>query len=100
MEPDRWRVVELLYHRALERPVSARGAFLNDACAGDAALRQAIESLLAVHSGAERFLETPAVELAARALAETAPMRALQLTPGTRLGSYEIVSLLGAGGMG
>jgi serine/threonine protein kinase len=73
MEPDRWREVERLYHLAVERPEGERGAFLKGACAGDAALRQAVESLLAVHQRAEAFLETPALELAARALAETAP---------------------------
>jgi serine/threonine protein kinase/tetratricopeptide (TPR) repeat protein len=44
----------------------------------------------------KRFLEIPALELAARALAKAGPA----LAPGTTLGSYEIVALLGAGGMG
>jgi len=72
MEPDRWRAVERLYHQALEHPAGERGAFLEGACAGDDALRGVVESLLAVHGRAEGFLETPAVELAAPALAEAA----------------------------
>ena len=73
--PDRWRDVERLYHEALEHAEGERAAFLQDACAGDAALRQAIESLLSAHQEAEAFLEIPALELAARALAEVAPAR-------------------------
>jgi eukaryotic-like serine/threonine-protein kinase len=73
MEPDRWREVERLYHGALEHAEGERRAFLEGACAGDTMLLQVVESLLSVHRGAEAFLEIPAVELAAPALAETVP---------------------------
>ena len=43
------------------------------------------------------FLESPAVEVAAKALAEDESQSSLL---GQQLGSYKIVSLLGAGGMG
>jgi eukaryotic-like serine/threonine-protein kinase len=101
VEPDRWREVERLYDLALTYPEGERGPFLREACAGDDALRQAVESLLAVHPGAEAFLETPAVELAARALAQAAPpadMDAERLR--TALADrYAIERELGAGGM-
>ena len=42
------------------------------------------------------FLESPAVQMAAKAIARTTE----RLAPGRTLGPYKIVSLLGSGGMG
>jgi hypothetical protein len=47
MTDDRWRRIEDICHDALERPPDERGAFVREACAGDAALRMEVESLLA-----------------------------------------------------
>jgi eukaryotic-like serine/threonine-protein kinase len=84
-----------LYHRALECMPDERGAFLEEACAGDAALRGEVESLLRYESDSARFLETPAVALGDLG---RAPDRS-QMT-GRQLGPYAIVAPLGAGGMG
>jgi serine/threonine protein kinase len=97
MTPERWREIEQLYHAALECDECRRAAYLHEVCAGDDALRQEVESLLAQESRAEQFLETPALEVAAKLLAEH-PSKSSQV--GKQLGSYKIVSLLGAGGMG
>ena len=92
-EADRWKTVERLYHEALERTPAERSAFLESACAGDD-LRRDVESLLAQEG--EGFLEEPALDVAARALArETTPSLV-----GRRIRSYEVLSLVGAGGMG
>ena len=69
MHPDRWQEIERLYHAALERPESQRGAFLEEACAGDSALREEVESLLAEGEHGASIIESPAVEVAAKALA-------------------------------
>jgi TolB-like protein/Tfp pilus assembly protein PilF len=76
-----------------------RAAQLDRACAGDSGLRHDVESMLAQQSRAERFLETPALEGAARSLAES--MRAGD-DPGTGhvVSHYRILERLGAGGMG
>ena len=67
MDPDRWKQVEELYHAALERE-DAR-AFLDEA--GDEALRRRVESLLAHYAQASSsFLEEPALDMAAKALAK------------------------------
>src|SRR5207244_4283879 len=42
-----------------------RATFLNQACAGDAALRQRLEALLGSHEGAGSFMNIPAVDVAA-----------------------------------
>ncbi len=50
-----------LFAEALERTDPAdRAAYLDGACAGDAALRRRVEALLAAHDGAGRFLEPDA----------------------------------------
>ena len=46
MLPDRWRQISHLYHAAMARE-GDRAAFLEEACAGDEALRPDVESLLA-----------------------------------------------------
>lgn len=95
MTPERWRQVDKLLEEALELEAGERSAFLDQACAGDEALRRKVEALLAAHERAEGFIETPAMEVAARALAGQAHSMV-----GRQLGRYRILSLLGAGGMG
>jgi hypothetical protein len=94
---NRWQQIEQVYHAALDREASQRPAYLHEVCAGDDALRREVESLLAQESRAEQLLETPALEVAAKVLAEHQSQSSLV---GQQLGSYKIVSLLGAGGMG
>src|SRR5438552_8544447 len=93
MTSDRWQQVERLYQAVLELEGNQRAAFLKEACAGDEALRREVESLLAQEAG---FLESPALEVAAQQFAEE---RGQDLI-GRRIGAYQILSLLGAGGMG
>jgi serine/threonine protein kinase/Tol biopolymer transport system component len=94
--PDRWRKIEELYHLAVAREESERTAFLDEACAGDEELRREVGSLLAQEKGAEGFLESPALQLAAKRMAQDQTPSLL----GQRLGLYQVLSLLGAGGMG
>jgi len=88
MDQQRWREIEELYHEALTRPPEVRRAFIEGACRGDRDLQQELESLLDQPSSVEEFLETPALAAGA------------ELTPGSALGPYQILGLLGAGGMG
>jgi len=86
MTPERWQQVKGVLENVLERAPSERAVFLLQACDGDQALRQEVESLLAGdEQGRSSFLQSP-----------PSP----KLVRGTRLGDYEIHSLLGAGGMG
>src|SRR5262245_25245502 len=96
MTPERWGHIERLYHGALERDTGARAAFLAEACAGDEALRGEVESLLRCDTRAERFIESPALEVAAKLSAEDR----VQSMIGRQIGPYQILSFLGAGGMG
>src|SRR5215471_14141322 len=96
MEPERWRQIESLYYAALERDATERAAFLIEACAGDEELRRQMESLLEAHEQAEGFLDLPALEITAREIAEDQA----QTMSGRMISHYQVLSLLGAGGMG
>jgi serine/threonine protein kinase len=95
MTPDRWQQVEQICDAALARDASERTAFLEEACEGDAALRAEVESLLACEP-ATAFLDAPAMDVAARALANGAGGSLV----GPEIGVYRIVSQLGVGRMG
>jgi serine/threonine-protein kinase len=96
MTPERWKRVKQLFASALERRAEERDAFLDEACAGDAPLRREVDSLLAADGEPGPFLESVRLDLADAPAARAS----LALAPGRRLGPYEIVALLGAGGMG
>jgi tetratricopeptide (TPR) repeat protein len=95
VKAERWRTIEQLYHSALDQEVSQRAAFIEQACGDDEALRGEVESLLAQSQDTESFLEAPALELAARDMAESSR----QSQPAA-IGRYRIVRLIGEGGMG
>jgi serine/threonine protein kinase/Flp pilus assembly protein TadD len=96
MQPKRWSRIEELYHSAAALPPRDRPAFLERVCGGDKALRQELESLLAHDHQAKNFIESPALEIVASQLAETAD----QSIVGREISHYRILSLLGGGGMG
>jgi serine/threonine protein kinase len=96
MKPERWQQVEELYHSTLEKDVGERPAFLARACAGDDELRREVESLLSYEDHAKDFIESPALEVAAKIMAEEHDATG----PGQTINQYTIVSPLGAGGMG
>ena len=93
---DRWQLIERIYYSALERSEHDRAAYLESVCAGDDALRKEVESLLRHEKGAEDFLGAPAIQLAAGMFDEPTGQSMI----GRRLGTYQVVSLLGSGGMG
>jgi len=94
MANARWQLVDRLYHEAEALAPNERSAFLAEQCADDLALQHEVESLLAHRSDAPQARNAPIAAVAADALPERATLT------GQRLGSYEIGSLLGAGGMG
>jgi eukaryotic-like serine/threonine-protein kinase len=100
MTPERWQQIEQLYFRALEQTAEGRTAFLAAACAGDADLRQEVEELLAADAQAEGFIETPPADLAAGVIAQEPTSSATDAVVGQQIGHYQVLSLLGRGGMG
>jgi serine/threonine protein kinase/Tol biopolymer transport system component len=96
MESERWQQIKSLLQSALEREPGERSAFLNGACAGDSSLRNEVESLIASHEQASRFIEEPAYGALAGILADD---RTGSLA-GHSLGPYQLIDSLGGGGMG
>jgi uncharacterized protein (TIGR03067 family) len=109
---------ETIFTAALAKTPAERAAYLEEACAGDVELRQRVEGLLHSHEEAGSFLETPVAssgnpgqpaigETTAEAGADrgaAADFSFLQPSdqPGHlgRLGHYEILEKVGAGGFG
>ena len=86
MQAERWKQVQELYEAAIALPPEKRAAFLEHACPADDGLRGEVRSLL--EQQADSFLES-------------APLSVIKtLTPGAKLGNFEIVQLIGRGGMG
>jgi len=96
VRPERWRQVDEILQAAFDRAPRDRGAFLDHACAGDADLRREVEALLASDKQADSFIEAPAVQVAAPLLVG----QAARFMAGQSIGHYQVISLLGKGGMG
>jgi serine/threonine protein kinase/tetratricopeptide (TPR) repeat protein len=95
MTSERLEQVERLFHAALELPLPQRSAFVEKACDGDQTLLAELQSLLASHEQAEEFIAASALEVAAKTFGNEAACLL-----GERIGQYEVLSLLGTGGMG
>ena len=93
MTPETWRRVKDILNDALELPASARAAFLDSACGGDAEVRAEVASLLASHEEAGEFIEPPAPAAPQQPVPEN-------LGVGADIGPYRIVQLIAEGGMG
>jgi hypothetical protein len=89
-----WDRIRALFQDAADRPPNERPSYLRAECAGDERLRREVESLLAAHDRAGGFLED-----AGRPQGE-APPPGGDFEPGSRLGAFEILGLIGTGGMG
>jgi serine/threonine protein kinase/tetratricopeptide (TPR) repeat protein len=96
MKPERLQRSDEILQGALELAPEARAAFLDEACAGDKALRQKVESLLAAAQQMDGFMEERMSRVAGELMID-GPVTA---TAGQMIGYYKIVELLDKGGMG
>ncbi len=98
---------ERLFERALMLEPERRIPFIDSACSGDAELRSELVSLLEQAASADEFFDhldsavfTRSFSRGDREEADAAPPRDIELSQGDTIGHYEIVSLIGRGGMG
>ena len=96
MTSDHWQKVEELFQAALKLEGIQRAAFLEEACKGDETLRREVESLLSADAQAGGVTESPALEIAAQVLTDAGPPSLV----GRKLGAYQVLAPIGAGGMG
>jgi predicted Ser/Thr protein kinase len=98
MTPERWQQIRDLLQSAMKLEPAERPTFLEHHYSSDPALRQDVEAVLAADEGLRGGLPESTV------LAPVSPhkgtRRAMALALGSKLGPYEIIVLLGAGGMG
>ena len=101
MTPDRWQMIEEIFHEALELDAAERSRFLADKTANDPELRDEIEKLLSQYDDASSFIEQPLYDSAKSGFlsallddSDDDPM------VGKVLGSYRIEREIGRGGMG
>ncbi len=105
MTPERLREIEKLYYAALDHEDAERAAFLQESCVGDESLRREVESLLDHDKQAREFIESPALEAMAKAMAqresESLPPDTMDRSLlGRTISHYQIISRVGSGGMG
>ena len=81
-----------MFEAAQQQPVEQRGEFLRQACGADEELRAEVESLLKAAESRDPLLDGSPLS----SIAERPPA----LKPGDKLGNFEIVAMIGRGGMG
>jgi hypothetical protein len=96
IEPESWPTLSRLLDECLDLPEEARSIWLESLAPEYAPLLPTLRELLENHKGAGSagFLDT--LPKVAEGLESSVPM---SLSIGTRLGPYEILALLGSGGM-
>jgi serine/threonine protein kinase/Tol biopolymer transport system component len=103
-ESERWARVKTIFDAAVACPAGDRPGLLREMCGDDAGLQANVESLLAADAENPSSF-APSVDGGTRgrvfdAVADVLDARTAGLSPGDRLGDYEIRGVLGAGGMG
>jgi len=97
MNPERWQLVSEVLDKALRLPDKERSVYLAQIAARDPELHREVDSLLASHeqAGSEflNVLVPPTGSFSSDATGHTSRI-------GRRLGPYQIVELIGVGGMG
>jgi eukaryotic-like serine/threonine-protein kinase len=93
---DRWRRIKEIFNSAQDRTPAERPGYLNEVCGDDPSMREEVETLLAADADNDDFLSSPAYEFAAEIIAAEPS----EFLAGQKIGRFEILCSLGAGGMG
>src|SRR5215204_1489685 len=99
MTPERWERVKTLYDAARARPARDRSTYLERECKGDTDLQLEVEALLGQPIETDDFMKFvggPAPTFSTASLSSDVVVSLV----GRRIGTFEVRSLLGRGGMG
>jgi serine/threonine protein kinase/Tol biopolymer transport system component len=91
--PGDWSRMRQLFEAALALPAEQRPEYLSAQCGDDHVLREQLQKLLESHETAPNFLERHAADF-------LAPVGSHDVLEGRRLGPYQVIARVGAGGMG
>jgi serine/threonine protein kinase/TolB-like protein/Tfp pilus assembly protein PilF len=90
----RWQQLDVLFSQAVDLDPNDRAVFLDEHCSGDPELRAEVESLIHSSEAAPDFLNRPILDSVKKVANEP------DLSAGTRIANYQVVRLIGEGGMG
>ncbi len=93
MSPEKWNEISEIFHAALAKEPSERVEFLNKACGENVELRLEIETLLASNDQQDSFIDSPKAGFASQ-------IAKINLKKNEKIGAFQIIELLGVGGMG
>jgi len=112
MTPELWQRLKPLFHAALAEGTQNRAAFIESACGDDRELKMHLEHLLEAEQLDTGSIDAPLAHLNDLFENSGGPFQpgdlgaqgiirlTMALLPGTKLDGYEVLGLLGAGGMG
>ncbi|MBP1596143.1 MAG: prkC 26 [Acidobacteria bacterium] len=100
MDATRWQRLARIYDAVENLGPDLRDRYLDEACAGDPPLRTEIEILLGNQEAADRLFEQPALDVVARAVAESGSANLGEYPAGKSLLHYDLLEKVGAGGTG
>ncbi len=104
MRPERWLQVKDVLANALDVAPADRVAVLDRACSRDPELRSALDEVLPSRDTLHRLYDLPMASTLATIVragdVREASSDAPPLAAGTRVGPYEVIRVLGSGGMG
>lgn len=92
MTPEYMGRIRIVYEEALSKSGAERGAFLDEACQGDSALRQQVELLFEARERVPDWLNGPVLA--------AIPPGYIQWMIGRELSGYKLIREIGRGGMG
>ena len=95
MTAEQWQQVKALFRGALDHPIEERPAFLQRACR-DEDLRREVESQLASFRDSDSIMESSIAEAAVEVVSDDPS----EFPAGQQIAHYQIIALLGKGGMG
>ncbi len=97
MKHKDWQYIEELFHTALGVSAEDRDRYLAQACSDDASLRAEVETLLVAFKAQSKLMERPVFSVGMRLLSEDSDE---EILVGKRIGSYQVLEMIGKGGMG
>ena len=101
MDENFWNELASVFADAIERPAEDRAQFLDAACEGNPLLREEVDSLIAYYDRAPDFLDdvSSLMDFKTKIRDRGGGEDHFNLV-GTKVSKYEVVDMIGAGGMG